>query len=378
MESSLQFVLPNFSAAILKPSKFNAIPNLYITHQNPVFYQPASNKTVTILPRNSPVNIANGDKFALLSDKYWFKISIENFIKDNKDLDTTVTDIGVNANDGCLNIDENGNNSMKRSHSDSDESNTVENKKLKLIDSLNNASSDIQDKELMNNEFFDTDNKVDLKNIEDAVSKLDNMNTHKVQQSDGDVSVPDTAMNNASSEIRDKKPIHNKPSDTDLKTIKDTASKPDDTNNHKLQQSDGDIPVPGTSTKTVIKKVMWRDYCIYGLNCYRKNKGHLAEFSHPGDSDYESDPNDNRPECSNQIPCYRLGRQHRRTYKHPRSKNLQRGNTDVNAARKANYESDEGSGNSDLESFWSDCSSDDEFTLGSTISSSSSTSGEEY
>ncbi|KAF5303628.1 hypothetical protein FQA39_LY09875 [Lamprigera yunnana] len=61
---------------------------------------------------------------------------------------------------------------------------------------MNNASSDIKDKKQMTNEPFDTDNKADLKNIKDASSKLDKIKNHKVQQSDGDVRVPDASTKN--------------------------------------------------------------------------------------------------------------------------------------------------------------------------------------
>ena len=57
-----------------------------------------------------------------------------------------------------------------------------------------------------------------------------------------------------------------------------------------------------------------REKCIYGKDCYRKNPQHKAEFSHPGDSDF--DIPDDREECYYGIRCYRTNPQHRLQYKH--------------------------------------------------------------
>lgn len=57
-----------------------------------------------------------------------------------------------------------------------------------------------------------------------------------------------------------------------------------------------------------------RDKCAYGKACYRKNPHHKAQFSHPGDSDYET--LDERPECPYGVRCYRKTAQHKAKYKH--------------------------------------------------------------
>ncbi|CAH1263697.1 APLF [Branchiostoma lanceolatum] len=64
--------------------------------------------------------------------------------------------------------------------------------------------------------------------------------------------------------------------------------------------------------------------CSYGKNCYRKNVAHFKEFSHPGDSDYNSetddrddaDDDDDRPECEFGTNCYRKNPQHKKEFKH--------------------------------------------------------------
>ncbi|XP_024936925.1 uncharacterized protein LOC107274705 isoform X7 [Cephus cinctus] len=57
-----------------------------------------------------------------------------------------------------------------------------------------------------------------------------------------------------------------------------------------------------------------RDKCAYGTSCYRKNAFHKAEFSHPGDSDYDTP--DDRAECPYGIKCYRKNPQHKLEFKH--------------------------------------------------------------
>lgn len=49
---------------------------------------------------------------------------------------------------------------------------------------------------------------------------------------------------------------------------------------------------------------------------FRKNPKHLADFSHPGNADYDSDPDDQRPQCPFGNTCYRVNLDHRRQYKH--------------------------------------------------------------
>ncbi|XP_067119819.1 aprataxin and PNK-like factor [Centruroides vittatus] len=64
-----------------------------------------------------------------------------------------------------------------------------------------------------------------------------------------------------------------------------------------------------------------RKPCSYGKECYRKNPIHFEDYSHPGDSDYNSDPTNESddgeiPECPYGIDCYRKNSQHRKEYRH--------------------------------------------------------------
>ncbi|KAK1885654.1 Aprataxin and PNK-like factor [Dissostichus eleginoides] len=64
-----------------------------------------------------------------------------------------------------------------------------------------------------------------------------------------------------------------------------------------------------------------RTPCPYGKNCYRKNPMHFQESSHPGDTDYEEEEEDETqeedlPECPFGTDCYRKNPLHRKEYKH--------------------------------------------------------------
>ncbi|KAM4750870.1 aprataxin and PNK-like factor isoform 2-T3 [Anableps anableps] len=61
-----------------------------------------------------------------------------------------------------------------------------------------------------------------------------------------------------------------------------------------------------------------RTPCPYGKDCYRKNPLHFQESSHPGDSDYEEEEEEetDRPECPYGTDCYRKNPLHRKEFKH--------------------------------------------------------------
>ncbi|XP_023117753.2 aprataxin and PNK-like factor isoform X2 [Amphiprion ocellaris] len=63
-----------------------------------------------------------------------------------------------------------------------------------------------------------------------------------------------------------------------------------------------------------------RTVCPYGKDCYRKNPLHFQECSHPGDTDYEEEDEEeeDRPECPYGTDCYRKNPLHRKEYKHTR------------------------------------------------------------
>ncbi|CAL1278329.1 unnamed protein product [Larinioides sclopetarius] len=80
--------------------------------------------------------------------------------------------------------------------------------------------------------------------------------------------------------------------------------------------------------------------CMYGKKCYRRNQNHIEQFSHPGDSDYASEPetsqkNDSaavsegedsspKKECPYGENCFRKNPQHKKDFKHTKKVRPQR------------------------------------------------------
>ncbi|XP_063333170.1 aprataxin and PNK-like factor isoform X2 [Pelmatolapia mariae] len=63
-------------------------------------------------------------------------------------------------------------------------------------------------------------------------------------------------------------------------------------------------------------KARVRTPCPYGKACYRKNPLHFQDCSHPGDTDYEEEEEEDKPECPYGSDCYRKNPLHRKEYKH--------------------------------------------------------------
>lgn len=73
----------------------------------------------------------------------------------------------------------------------------------------------------------------------------------------------------------------------------------------------------------MLRSAIGKQYIVYFYKILnnsnnRKNPLHKQEFCHPGDDDYESDPNDVRPICIYDSNCYRKNKDHRNAYKHSR------------------------------------------------------------
>ncbi|XP_040003171.1 aprataxin and PNK-like factor [Xiphias gladius] len=77
----------------------------------------------------------------------------------------------------------------------------------------------------------------------------------------------------------------------------------------------------GSASVPARSKPRPRTPCSYGKDCYRKNPVHFQECSHPGDTDYEEEEEEevekaDRPECPYGTDCYRKNPLHRKEYKH--------------------------------------------------------------
>ncbi|XP_055940852.1 aprataxin and PNK-like factor [Argiope bruennichi] len=95
-------------------------------------------------------------------------------------------------------------------------------------------------------------------------------------------------------------------------------------------------PKPSNVTKSDKPRIP----CTYGKKCYRRNQNHIDQFSHPGDSDYTSEPEasqkndtaavsegeDSSPkkECPYGENCFRKNPQHKKDFKHTKKVRPQR------------------------------------------------------
>lgn len=95
-----------------------------------------------------------------------------------------------------------------------------------------------------------------------------------------------------------------------LSTKKEETCKLQNTNKMDTQLPTTVSDVPATNNVNTPR----REKCRYGEKCYRKNAQHKAEFSHPGDTDYNIV--DNRKECPYGSRCYRKSLQHKMQFKH--------------------------------------------------------------
>ncbi|KAM7009712.1 aprataxin and PNK-like factor [Tautogolabrus adspersus] len=81
----------------------------------------------------------------------------------------------------------------------------------------------------------------------------------------------------------------------------------------------------GSSSSSAPSKPGLRTPCPYGRDCYRKNPLHFQESSHPGDTDYEEEGEEEEeegtdlPECPYGTDCYRKNPLHRKEFKHTKT-----------------------------------------------------------
>ncbi|KAK4885217.1 hypothetical protein RN001_001488 [Aquatica leii] len=249
------------------------------THQNPCFYQRADNKTITILPKNTPVNLNDGDKFALLADQFWFKVKIEKDDLESNNNDDEV--IEAHNNSSTSNNEEAQ--ASKRNYEDNNDDN-VPAKKTKL-------------------------NNIPGISLEEKVSKDESKREIRITQQ------PNFQLSTRDAEL---KAMLFSSDDDEVLSDSTPQNLHNVDNNCGINSEDKDATANDNKASTSKNEKVRRDYCMYGAECYRKNNEHFAEYSHPGDSDYESDPNDDRPICSYGASCYRSNKDHRKSYKHPR------------------------------------------------------------
>lgn len=102
----------------------------------------------------------------------------------------------------------------------------------------------------------------------------------------------------------EKTPIKNISDITDEKVenISNISSNIENQSESKEEQKDNTL---NTSKPT-------REQCVWGKRCYRRNPAHFKDYSHPGDSDFESDSeNKNEKFCPYGSGCFRNNPAHK-------------------------------------------------------------------
>ncbi len=77
-------------------------------------------------------------------------------------------------------------------------------------------------------------------------------------------------------------------------------------------------------TSTVVRSNK-RERCPYGTSCYRTNPIHRQQAIHPGDSDWNTDDDEEdntKPICPYGDECYRTNPDHFTEYDHPKKRSM--------------------------------------------------------
>ena len=176
-------------------------------------------------------------------------------------------------------------------------------------------------------------------------------NTHDISDDDDESPRKSSPMKAKTQKSPGKSPckrrIH------DISDDDDDDESPKKSKDHDISSDDEDHEVKKSAKKSPFKKKTVHDLsdsedilnaagsssgqkrskCQFGGKCYRKNPQHKADFSHPGDSDFEeqSDADDDKPECEYGTDCYRKNPQHRKDFKHTKKVgNKKKGKKELN------------------------------------------------
>jgi aprataxin and PNK-like factor len=79
-----------------------------------------------------------------------------------------------------------------------------------------------------------------------------------------------------------------------------------------------------SSSSSSVARSNKRERCPYGASCYRTNPIHRQQAIHPGDSDWNTDDEDEeentKPVCAYGDECYRTNPDHFNEYDHPKKR----------------------------------------------------------
>ncbi|KAG7204095.1 hypothetical protein KM043_001944 [Ampulex compressa] len=305
----------------------NLAPNgeMKITPVRPCYIKSKDSSRWRLLKLGIGVPIKTGDVCSLLPEKCWFKvISVSNMMEDNDrslkrkaeedDSDSVVSD-KRKCSDSTTNVS-----------TDKNSNETVETVEAKEGDSMvQNEENVVQDANLLNDTKMAVRAELAIEDIYRASGSVQNEDKLHEDDSKSTICFQDTIQH-----LKDKEEKHRKDVNINIMYgkagISDLATENTKQNRGRDESSSQSAARYNNKIDSLVSEEKasasvsnnnnnpTRNKCAYGKKCYRKNRYHKSEFSHPGDSDYELP--DDRQECPYGIKCYRKNPQHRTQFKH--------------------------------------------------------------
>ncbi|VEN51331.1 unnamed protein product [Callosobruchus maculatus] len=318
-------------------------------HINPCFFKSSNGKSIKTLAQDTNIELHDGDMFALVADKFWFRVKLMNgkgvdddrrLSKRNQNDEQETSsnkrakiDVTSNTQDRPVDttkfleniqqiVSEDYRNTLDDSNNDSNESVDL----LTLMQTREN--------ELDSNSSLNATQNVETQNNGQDHSEAEKLSNSEAEAASNPENIYQTTEDDATKETNIAENSYSKSEPVSVKT----EPKEDEDDSLKTEVPEGfsatvkkepkiepteydsrgasSSSAAAASTSGTSNKIARRDRCWYGASCYRKNPIHRQDFSHPGDADYDSDPDDDRPSCPFGNGCYRTNMDHRRQYKH--------------------------------------------------------------
>ncbi|XP_052741817.1 aprataxin and PNK-like factor isoform X2 [Bicyclus anynana] len=299
-------------------------------HLNPCFYIKKGSTDTEILKQNSTTSLFNGDRFGLLPDTFWYEVLFCSGLEAPKSCESE-----KNTEEYCVE----NNDTSDETHCD--KTKTCD---FNSDDGFDNEINNLQSPSLIapnNNDptpqGLNSDATIKSVTDKSTESSAIDQNKHEPDEqtdpnSQNDPNVPtDPNLQNdpnapndpavSPNNVNPTKRSHS-PDNSDVKKIKTepvevkTESSDDVKPGPSLKQDQGVQTANGANAATN-NAPLGRERCMYGANCYRKNPGHQAQFSHPRDADWG--PGE-RGVCPYGAACARTDPRHWRDHDHPPGK----------------------------------------------------------
>ncbi|CAG9762125.1 unnamed protein product [Ceutorhynchus assimilis] len=296
------------------------IITLTSVHINPCFFKKANDNRLNVIRKDTNHELSDGDTFGLLPTEYWFTVLIQ------RDKEPQIN--GKRPNDeNCENLElkkaklSSPNPNEASTSGTNDQSSTINlsepqtnSNNLPVITNVRSLAPPDIDNQLepikteIKNEDLSTESPQDMKpkieNVIDANVEI-KQETPEAEGQEVEVKIEPFDLPTTSAGSASAIPII--PIVTPITPIVTPIT-----------------PIVIPITAPVRPK---REKCWYAATCFRKNPSHREQFSHPGDNDYASDPDEDRPDCPYGASCYRKNPEHRKEYKHSTTKPAPKPNT---------------------------------------------------